>query len=195
MGRFGFEKNKIPTEFKMASAAGLLSPGLVSLVKRAQQLREEMDEQPTKLVAMDANSLPRKNGLTCKACSLDVLSHEWHRKSTDALNNNLRPKSDCHGTLISPQEYRRYQVPEICSDEEEELEEEGGEEEENITISNENMENPEYFRLPPANKISPPSPGGSTSLKRSLSDYHNNVSRPPLPPKKLGRSPSGEIAN
>ena len=77
------------------------------------------------------------SGLTCKACSLDVLSHEWHRKSTDALNNNLRPKSDCHGTLISPQEYRRYQVPEICSDEEEELEEEGGEEEENITISNE----------------------------------------------------------
>ena len=57
------------------------------------------------------------------------------------------------------------------------------------------MENPEYFRLPPANKISPPFPGGSTSLKRSLSDYHNNVSRPPLPPKKLGRSPSGEIAN
>ena len=46
----------------MASAAGLLSPGLVSLVKRAQQLREEMDEEPTKLVAMDANSLPRKNG-------------------------------------------------------------------------------------------------------------------------------------
>ena len=46
----------------MASAAGLLSPGLVSLVKRAQQLREEMDEKPTKLVAMDANSLPRKNG-------------------------------------------------------------------------------------------------------------------------------------
>ena len=46
----------------MATAAGLLSPGLVSLVKRAQKLREEMDEQPTKLVAMDANSLPRKNG-------------------------------------------------------------------------------------------------------------------------------------
>ena len=46
----------------MASAAGLLSPGLVGLVKRAQQLREEMDEKPTKLVAMDANSLPRKNG-------------------------------------------------------------------------------------------------------------------------------------
>ena len=78
------------------------------------------------------------SGLTCKACSLDVLSHEWHRKSTDALNNNLRPKSDCHGTLISSQEYRRYQVPEICSEEEDELEEEGGgEEEENITISNE----------------------------------------------------------
>ena len=34
-------------------------------------------------------------GLTCKACSLDVLSpHEWAKKSTDALNNNLRPKSD-----------------------------------------------------------------------------------------------------
>ena len=29
------------------------------------------------------------------------------------------------------------------------------------------------------------------SLKRSLSDHH----RPPLPPKKLGRSPSGDIAN
>ena len=29
------------------------------------------------------------------------------------------------------------------------------------------------------------------SLRRSLSDHH----RPPLPPKKLGRSPSGEIAN
>ena len=49
----------------------------------------------------------------------------------------MRPKSDCHGTLISSQEYRRYQVPEICSEEEEELEEEGEEEEENITISNE----------------------------------------------------------
>lgn len=31
----------------------------------------------------------------------------------------------------------------------------------------------------------------SPGLKRSLSDYQ----RPPLPPKKLGRSPSGEIAN
>ncbi len=31
-------------------------------------------------------------GLTCKACSLDVLGgHEWQRKSTDALNNNLKP--------------------------------------------------------------------------------------------------------
>ena len=31
----------------------------------------------------------------------------------------------------------------------------------------------------------------SKSLRRSLSDHH----RPPLPPKKLGRSPSGDIAN
>ena len=31
----------------------------------------------------------------------------------------------------------------------------------------------------------------SKSLRRSLSDHH----RPPLPPKKMGRSPSGEIAN
>ena len=32
----------------MASAAGLLSPGLVSLVRRAQQVRLEMDENSTK---------------------------------------------------------------------------------------------------------------------------------------------------
>ena len=49
-------------EKKMATAAGLTSPGLVSLVKRAQKLREEMDEKPQKLIAMDSNSLPRKNG-------------------------------------------------------------------------------------------------------------------------------------
>ena len=70
------------------------------------------------------------SGLTCKACSLDVLSHEWQRKSTDALNNNLRPKSDCHGTLTA-KSYRRYQVPLNCS------EEELDEEEENIIIPNE----------------------------------------------------------
>ena len=58
------------------------------------------------------------------------------------------------------------------------------------------MENPEYFRLPPStSKISPPFLGGSSSLKRSLSDYQSTGSRPPLPPKKLGRSPSSEIAN
>ena len=78
------------------------------------------------------------SGLTCKACSLDVLSHEWQRKSTDALNNNLRPKSDCHGTLTA-KSYRRYQVPLNCSEEEleEEEEEEELEEEENIIIPNE----------------------------------------------------------
>ena len=82
-------------------------------------------------------------GLTCKACSLDVLSHEWDRKSTDALNNNLRPKSDCHGTLTA-KNHKRYQIPPvICSEEEEDSEEDreetGGEEveEENISISNE----------------------------------------------------------
>ena len=31
------------SSFNMASAAGLLSPGLVSLVKRAQNIRQEMD--------------------------------------------------------------------------------------------------------------------------------------------------------
>ena len=51
------------------------------------------------------------------------------------------------------------------------------------------MENPEYFRLP--TNISPPT--HNITLKRSLSDYQTG-SRPPLPPKKLGRSPSTEIA-
>ena len=77
------------------------------------------------------------SGLTCKACSLDVLSHELDRKSPDALNNNLRPKSDFyHGTLAAQNYNRRFQIPGICSEEEEEeLQEET--EEDNITISNE----------------------------------------------------------
>ena len=58
----------------------------------------------------------------------------------------------------------------------------------NFMLSFSVMENPEYFRIPsqlPAHPI---------TLKRSLSDYQTNGSRPPLPPKKLGRSPSTEIA-
>lgn len=47
----------------MATAAGLISPGLVSLVKRAQQLRNEMEENKVITIgSYDFNTFPRKNG-------------------------------------------------------------------------------------------------------------------------------------
>ena len=51
-------------------------------------------------------------GLKCKACSFEALSNEWRwKKSTDALNNNLRPKSDHHGSTQN----RKVPVTAICS--------------------------------------------------------------------------------
>lgn len=49
----------------MATAAGLISPGLVSLVRRAQQLRDEMEEHKTEVINIGSynfNTFPRKNG-------------------------------------------------------------------------------------------------------------------------------------
>ena len=74
-------------------------------------------------------------GLPCKACSLDLLDHEWQRRSTDALNNNLRPKSDYHGSGKINDRHQEHQprgiisngkdsiIPVICSSSEEEFDE------------------------------------------------------------------------
>ena len=51
----------------MATAAGLISPGLVSLVKRAQRVREEMDQSKSEKINItnnryDVSTFPRRNG-------------------------------------------------------------------------------------------------------------------------------------
>ena len=57
-------------------------------------------------------------GLVCKACSYEALSnnHEWKRRSsTDALNNNLRPKSEfSDGSTASLNKNRKVPVTDIC---------------------------------------------------------------------------------
>ena len=56
-------------------------------------------------------------GLVCKACSYEALSnnHEWSRRSsTDALNNNLRPKSEfSDGSTSSLNKNRKVPVTDI----------------------------------------------------------------------------------
>ena len=58
-------------------------------------------------------------GLICKACSYEALTnHEWKRRSTDALNNNIRPKSELpeqYGGISSKN--RKIPVTAFCLDE------------------------------------------------------------------------------
>ena len=59
------------------------------------------------------------SGLICKACSYEALTnHEWKRRSTDALNNNIRPKSELpeqYGGISSKN--RKIPVTAFCLDE------------------------------------------------------------------------------
>ena len=62
-------------------------------------------------------------GLACKACSFEALSHnhphqhhsEWRKRSSDALNNNLRPKSELQTEKYGENKHRRIPVTAICT--------------------------------------------------------------------------------